>query len=421
MKKNILIHSIVFSPDGVSTAYLYNDIALKLAGNNYEVTILTTTPHYNIVEEELKKQPLKSKWGGIYYESYFKNIRVLHVPQRKFKSAILRMIIFVYWHIISFILGLLQKKIDIILSPSPPITIGIISILIGKLKGAKIIYNVQEIYPDFLINQGLLKFKPFINVLKLTERYVYNKSDAVTTIDSIFFETIVDRFEDKSKLQLIPNFVDTDVYKPVNDKLICLDESIFPKSNGLLKLMYAGNIGHAQDWKPLLEVAQSVIDLPVEFWVIGEGVMREYLQQSIKNSNLSNVHLVGYQPRETMASIIAYADIHFIFMTPEMEGQGFPSKVYSIMACAKPLLIISGKNTPLNNFLSDTDSSFIVETKIHAEKNQEIIEIIKLALSDKSLLNKMGMNGLNTINKYYSKEIVTDKYLQLINKLLSVK
>ena len=122
-----------------------------------------------------------------------------------------------------------------------------------------------------------------------------------------------------------------------------------------------------------------------------------------------------------MASIIAYADIHFIFMTPEMEGQGFPSKVYSIMACAKPLLIISGKNTPLNNFLSDINSSFIVETKIHAEKNQEIIEIIKLALSDKSLLNKMGMNGLNTINKYYSKEIVTDKYLQLINKLLSAK
>jgi glycosyltransferase involved in cell wall biosynthesis len=419
MKKKILIHSIAFSPDGVSTAYLYNDIALNLVENNYDVIVLTTTPHYNIVEEELKKQPLKAKWGGLYYESYFNNIKVLHIPQRKFKSALLRMIAFVYWHAISMILGLLQGKIDLILSPSPPLTIGVISIFIGKLKNAKIIYNVQEIYPDFLINQGLLKFSPFINILKSIEKYVYNQSDAVTTIDSIFYETIVSRFKDKNKLQLIPNFVDTDVYKPINPKILTLDESLFPSTNNSLKLMYAGNIGHAQDWKPLLEIAQSVRNLPVEFWIIGEGVMREYLQESIKATHLSNVHVINYQPRETMASIMAYGDIHFIFMTPEMEGQGFPSKVYSIMACAKPLLIISGKNTPLNNFLSNTNSSFLVDTKVYSEKIQEILQIINSTFSNRILLQEMGTNGLNIILKDYSKEVVTQKYLQLINKLLS--
>ena len=418
MKKKILIHSIAFSPDGVSTAYLYNDIALKLVENNYEVIVLTTTPHYNIVEEELKKQPLKSKWGGIYYESYFNNIRVLHVPQRKFKSALLRMTAFVYWHAISMILGLLQGKVDLILSPSPPLTIGVISIFIGKLKNAKIIYNVQEIYPDFLINQGLLKFSPFINILKSIEKYVYNQSDAVTTIDSIFYETIVSRFEDKNKLKLISNFVDTDVYKPINLKNLALNESLFPSANNSLKLMYAGNIGHAQDWKPLLEIAQSVRNLPVEFWIIGEGVMREYLQESVEAFNLSNIHVINYQPRETMASIMAYGDIHFIFMTPEMEGQGFPSKVYSIMACAKPLLIISGKNTPLNNFLSNTNSSFLVDTKVYSEKIQEVLEVINSNFSNRTLLQEMGTNGLNIIRKDYSKEVVTQKYLQLINKLL---
>ena len=419
MKKKILIHSIAFSPDGVSTAYLYNDIAVNLVENNYDVIVLTTTPHYNIVEEELKKQPLKTKWGGIYYESYFNDIKVLHVPQRKFKSALLRMVAFVYWHAISMILGLLQGKIDLILSPSPPLTIGVISIFIGKLKNAKIIYNVQEIYPDFLINQGLLRFSPFINILKSIEKYVYNQSDAVTTIDSIFYETIVSRFKDKNKLKLIPNFVDTDVYKPINLKNLTLNESLFPSTNNSLKLMYAGNIGHAQDWKPLLEIAKSVRNLPVEFWIIGEGVMREYLQESIETFNLSNIHIVNYQARETMASIMAYGDIHFIFMTPEMEGQGFPSKVYSIMACSKPLLIISGKNTPLNNFLTNTSSSFIVETKIYSEKINEVLKVINLTLSNKKLLQEMGANGLAIISKDYSKEVVTQKYLQLINKLLT--
>ena len=59
MSKKILIHSLVFSPDGVSTAYLYNDIALKFKDSGYEVAVLTTTPHYNVVDSELKKQPLK--------------------------------------------------------------------------------------------------------------------------------------------------------------------------------------------------------------------------------------------------------------------------------------------------------------------------------------------------------------------------
>jgi len=61
MKGNILIHSIAFSPDGVSTAYLYNDIALGLKNCGYDVLVLTTTPHYNLIPKELEKQPLKKK------------------------------------------------------------------------------------------------------------------------------------------------------------------------------------------------------------------------------------------------------------------------------------------------------------------------------------------------------------------------
>ena len=64
MSKKILIHSIVFSPDGVSTAYLYNDIALKLKESGFDVTVLTTTPHYNVVNSEIIMQPLKRRAFG---------------------------------------------------------------------------------------------------------------------------------------------------------------------------------------------------------------------------------------------------------------------------------------------------------------------------------------------------------------------
>jgi len=419
MHKKILIHSIAFSPDGVSTAYLYNDIALKFKESGYDVVILTTTPHYNVIAEELAKQPLKRKLGGIYYESCFKDIKVLHVPQKKFKSSFLRIIGFVYWHLLSIVLGLFQKNISLIISPSPPLTIGLINIMIGKLKGAKVIYNVQEIYPDFLINQGNLSFKPAVSLLKSMERFVYNNSAAVTTIDPIFYKTIAPRFKDSSKLNIIPNFVDTELFKPIDVASINLNPELFPSKGNVLKVMYAGNIGHAQDWEPLIAVAKMIKDFDVEFWVIGEGVMKSYLLEQIELNTLKNIHVIPYQSRALMPYLIAYADIHFIFMSPDMEGQGFPSKVYTIMACAKPLLVISGKDTPIHNFLSQYHCSVLVDRAKLSEKCTHIVDFLKEALLNPQSLKDLGNNGYKIIEENYSKKAVTQQYVRLCNEVLS--
>lgn len=411
----ILIHTIAFTPDGVSTAYLYNDIALKFKEKGFDVVVLSTTPHYNIVEEELKKQPLNPKLGGLYYTSNYKGITVKHISQKKFKSSFLRMLGFIYWHLASFILALFENKIDIILSPSPPLTIGFINIILGKLKGSKVIYNVQEIYPDLLIEDGGLKSKWIISLLKKLEQFVYNKSDKVTTIDNIFYDTIINRFKDKSKLLIIPNFVDTSIYNPIDSSSLDVNRKYFPNTTSL-KLMYAGNIGHAQDWEPLLEVAKQLKGESIEFFVIGEGVMKDFLANQINTHQLTNIHLIPYQNRETMPSLIAYADLQFIFMSPKTDGHGFPSKVYTIMACGKPMLVCSSANTPIINFLKDKNCSFLIEENDLDNKTNQIIKILKSV--DKSSLQEIGEKGLEYINLNYSKEVITDKYINLAYSLL---
>ena len=89
-KKRLLIYSLVFSPDGVSTAYLYNDIALGFQKKNYTVTVLTTTPHYNLIKESLDRQPLKKNFLGLLYTSSLNGIKVYHIPLKKYKSSIKR-------------------------------------------------------------------------------------------------------------------------------------------------------------------------------------------------------------------------------------------------------------------------------------------------------------------------------------------
>ena len=408
-KKRVLIHSLVFNPDGVSTAYLYGDIAKSLKDKGFDVVVLTTTPHYNKVESQIQEQPLKWKIWGFLKKSTFDGINVYHVPQKKFKSTLLRLIGFVYWHIVSFFVALGMKKVDVILSPSPPLTIGLLNVWLGKIKGAKVIYNVQEVYPDILGKNSGVVFKS----LSYLERYIYNHSDGVATIDRIFYNTIVNRFKDSSKLQIIPNFVDTSLYRPL-ENYPNLDKDIFIKNNNI-KLLYAGNIGMAQEWHTLIELAKKTLGKSIDYYVIGEGVMRDYLREKISEFQLDNIHLLPYQKRELMPEIIAFSDIQFIFMEPKVAAQGFPSKVYTIMACGKPLIVCSPENTPIVNFLSPIGCA-----KIFTEvSSQEIAEDISNWLESvtRDELAQMGERGLKLIEDNFSKEVVTQKYVNLIDNI----
>lgn len=413
-KIRILIHSLIFSPDGVSTAYLYNDIALSFKRAGYDVVVLSTTPHFNVVPEQQEKQPMK--WGiwGLYKKSLFNDIPVYHVPQKKFKSTILRIIGFVYWHIISFFIGLFINNVDVIISPSPPLTIGRLNNWLGKIKGCKVVYNVQEIYPDILNKpEKSLVYR----YLRGMEKRVYNKSTAVTTIDQVFYDTIVNRFKDKSKLHIIPNFVDTELYHSGVQTDI-LNKTLFP-DNDNLKLLYAGNIGFAQDWEPLIRLAEKTKEMPVEYFLIGMGVKKEWVVEQRNSRGLDKLHILDYQPRKLMPAILAYSDIQYIFMTPEQEGMGFPSKVYTIMACGRPLLVCSGKGTPIVNFLEPLGCAKIITDHDLEHKTDEMAQWLSTMTREK--LRKMGAKGENTIKAKYTKEIVTEQYIDLVDSLIKEK
>ena len=409
-KKRVLIHSIVFSPDSVSTAYLYNDIALGLQESGFEVLVLTTTPHYNIVKSSLDKQPLKKKLLGIYYESDFNGIRIIHIPLKKYKNTLVRIFSFVYWHFFSLLFGLSIKNIDFVLSPSPPLTIGFISIMIAKIKNAKFIYNVQEIYPDLLIKNGTLKSKIIISALKWIEKYVYNNASSVITIDKKFYEQIVDRFIDKDKLTIIPNFVDTELYHPVENE-VCLPRP-FTKDDSKVRLLYAGNIGFYQDWEPILYAAKKLKHTNIEFWIIGEGVKKNYLINEVEVHNLNNIKIMPYQNREIMPLINAFADIHFISINKEMEQEGFPSKVYTIMACKKPLIAITGKNTPLYNFLENLDCALLISEN----RNENFLRSVLELANNPKKQREFGENGYVVIQKYYTKETIIEQYFKIFER-----
>ena len=318
----------------------------------------------------------------------------------------LRILSFIYWHLVSLIIGLFLKKPDIILTPSPPLTSGLISILLARIKGSKSIYNVQEIYPDLLINHGRLTNPIIIKFLKLLEVWVYNWSDSVTTIDLNFYNTIKSRIRELDKLKIISNFVDTELYTANSSMPL---PKVFKKIEGRTDMLYAGNIGIAQEWDLVVDLAKEIKNYPITIWIIGEGVKKKYLKSQIKKHKLSNINILPYQERKYMPAVNLFADFHFIAMNKSMENDGFPSKVYTIMSSGKPIVVVSSKQTPIISFLEKTNAAITVT-------NHSLLDFKKAVLkleANKNLRNTLGINGRNIVKKKFDKQTVIKKYIKL--------
>ena len=136
----------------------------------------------------------------------------------------------------------------------------------------------------------------------------------------------------------------------------------------------------------------------IEFWIVGEGIQKSELEKEIKNQKISNIRIFPYQSREDLPKINNFVDIHFISINPTMEQEGFPSKVYTIMACAKPIVVVTGEMTPLYNFLKDKNCSELVTT----DRYINFTEAIRRLASDKELRERLGNNGYEEIIKNYS-------------------
>lgn len=241
----VLLHSLVFSPDGVSTAYIMTDLARELKRLGHSVTVLTTTPHYNINQEALAGQPMKKFWFGLLYYSECCGIPVWHVKlPMKGNRVWARAVDYVRFHILSLIASLYMiGPQDIIIVTSPPLTIGVISWLIGVRWHAPSVYKVAEVYPDLAIRQGVIKGKIMIGIMRWLEQLVYSRSAMIVPIADQFRDIIRGRGVPDQKLLTIPDFVDTELYRllPRNNP--------FAKTHGLLEdfiVLYGGNVGIVQ-------------------------------------------------------------------------------------------------------------------------------------------------------------------------------
>ncbi|MEI7467682.1 MAG: glycosyltransferase family 4 protein [Chloroflexota bacterium] len=428
---SIFMLSLVFGPDTVSTANMMTDIAHGLCTCGHKVTVLTTMPHYN-PSDVVRANPIYRS-RRLYTRTNEDGVDIVRLWMPLKGQAVWRRVLdYVWFHVLALLLGIIviRGRQDIVYVPSPPITLGLMGWLLSLLKGAKFIYDVRELWPDVPVRLGLLKNKWAIRLVYAVEYFVYNRTAAITTIARSFIDNLVRRGVSREKLFFTPNFVDVDLVTPR------LKDNDFAREHGLVDkfvVFYAGNIGLTQGLEVLLvEVGKllesqepraknqessskhlglSTQDLglrtrPAIIVVIGDGAGRAKLEQAVRESGLSNIMCLPFQPFSRVPDTYATADVCISPMKFGFSYDTVPSKIYTAMSAARPVVSACEADTESAHLLCEADAGIIVSP----ESAAEMADAIQQLRHSPELAQRLGANARAWVVAYYSKTAVVAEY-----------
>jgi colanic acid biosynthesis glycosyl transferase WcaI len=412
---HILLVSYFFAPDGLSTAVLMSELAQDLQAKGHRVTVLTTTPHYNDEPEAVGRQPLRPHWGRWVQESELDGIRVLHVYAAPKGSRVWsRALDYVRYHVLGTLLGLLSvERPDVLLAPSPPLTIGLQAWLIGAIRRAPYVYNVQEIYPDIAVKLGVLRNRSLVWAMERIEQFIYRRAARVSVISEWFRRALEAKRVPADKLGVIANFIDTDFVRPTER------ESVFSKECGLedkFTVLYAGNIGLTQGFETTLETAQQLASVQeIQFLIVGGGARREWLAQQLEDHQVPNVTLLPYQPRSRVPEIYASADLCLVPMKAGTARDTFPSKVYTIMAAGRGVVASAEPETELAWVVEQAGCGWVIPP----EDASALSNAVQYANTHREELHERGARGRAYVVAHHSRAAIAQQYDELIREVVA--
>jgi colanic acid biosynthesis glycosyl transferase WcaI len=301
-----------------------NDVVEGLASRGHEVTVYTALPNYpagKFFEGYGFSGPFRQKHG---------NAAVRRVPlMPRGRGGRVRLALNYLSHaLVATLLAPFQArgKFDAILVYEPsPMTIGIPARALRALKGAPLLFWVQDLWPESLAATGAVRSRIVLALVDRLIKWIYRGCDRVLVQSEAFIPSVEAHGVPREKIRYLPNSAEAFYRKMPRD----------PQPG--FSVMYAGNIGAAQDFPTILAAAERV---PHVRWIIlGDGRMREWVESEVKRRGLDNVRLLGQRPSEEMPRYFAQADVLLATLRREpIFAYTIPSKIQSYLACGRPII-----------------------------------------------------------------------------------
>ncbi|MDO6657209.1 glycosyltransferase family 4 protein [Anaerobacillus sp. 1_MG-2023] len=379
----ILYISQHFPPEiGAAQARAY-DMSMNLVEEGCDVTVVTSFPNH----VSSKKIFQSSKHLGL-------NVIRTFVVQDTKKSKLRRMLNYFSFMTTSIIAGLFAKKPDVVFATTPQLFVGLSGYVISKLKRAKFVIEVRDLWVDFAEVLNQINNKKLLTLARKLEWFLFKQADHIVVVTHGYKQYLIEKGIPENKIDVITNGVN-----PTETGVLVPEEGVRIRAEHGLEnkfiILYAGNMGIAQGLRTVLEAANVLKDVSsITFVLIGEGAEKERLQQYQKDKDLQNVLILDSRAKQELNGFYAAADLCLVILKnhPLFEIT-IPSKLFDCLAMNKPILLGIGgeskeivKSLNAGLFFEPENAESLANVVLEATSNPKIMELLEKDVRNKMLL-----------------------------------
>jgi glycosyltransferase involved in cell wall biosynthesis len=407
----LLIHQYYLEQEDAGGSR-FNEMTKIWAAEGHQVTVIAGMIHANAS----KKYP---RYKGLFFhkENYEANIEVLrcHVSESYNVNFLGRL-----WGYFSFVFSSLlgaffkvKGPFDLVLVTSPPLFVGITGLVVSKLKGIPLVFEVRDLWPESAIDTDVLTNRFLIKAAYWFEKTMYQNASLINVLTPAFERTLVDKKGvPPGKVIMIPNAADFSLSDHLLNKV---DKAAFRKElgwEGKFVIIYVGAHGVANHLEQILETAALLKDEPVHFALIGDGMRKNALKQLAASMQLNNLEFIDPVNKEKVYEYIISADAGCSALKKvDTFKTIYSNKTFDYMGCQTPIfMLIDG----ISRELVETAQAGIY---VEPENAVEFAEKIRWALNHRDETKQMGMNGYDYAKVNLHRSVLAARYLENLVRL----
>lgn len=407
---NILFLDAYFEPEQIAFSHLEKDLISALVEPGHRIHVICPTPTRGISSDAAKAY--KNRTSEVLYNG---NVRVTRfaAPQEG-KNPLIRALRYFWCNLRTYQIGAKQKDIDAVFADSTPPTQGWIAGKVAQKRKVPLVYSLQDIFPDSLVNARMTREGSFLwKIGRKIEDFTYKNADAIIVISESFKNNILAKGVPEDKIIVVPNWIDTDQIKPVPK----LENRLFEEfriDREKYTVVYAGNFGPTQGTDVMLEAASLLKEKEnIQFVFFGGGAEFEAAKAYVEKNRLSNVTINELLPMDRVSEVYSLGDIALITCKPGVGNAGMPSKTWSIMACNTPIIASFDMDSELADILNRNNLGICVEPG-NAEQLAEAIE-------GQAANPHLFSPGRIYVETHASKKACVSKYVETVENAVELK
>lgn len=405
---HIIIVTHYFWPEN----FYINNLARGLCERGHRVTVLAGIPNYPT---------------GKFFRGYglwrrvvedYHGIKVLHVPLvPRGDGGKLRLFLNYLTYVLSgcLLAPLWCRSGDLILVfENSPVTVGLPALWLKRLRGLPILFWVQDLWPESLSATGAVGNRFLLDLVGLLVRLIYRGSDLILAQSRGFFPSIRQHGGEAEKIVYFPNGADA-FYRPVSPDPDGPEAALLPRG---FRLMFAGNVGAAQDFETIMAAMARLRAHPeIHLVVLGDGRMRPGAEGLAAAQGLNgNVHFLGRHPPETMPRFFALADALLVTLRKDpIFALTIPSKVQAYLACGRPIVAaLDGEGARV---VQEAAAGLTGPAGDPEALADAILAMYRLSESRRW---EMGLKGRAYFEEHFEREMLLDRLEAMMRKVKGI-